>query len=188
MIAMDQWWIDTVGKFGPATVAALVLLTTWAQNRWLNQISRRASQVEDQKFRLALLDRRSEALEKVRFAGTQFWIEGRFDQEGARAVTEALQIAELVFDDAEHVAIADFLKRIWRWQSLDRRLKLYLDRQKPDNDASYTRVVEEISELEEHVPRELDLLFASMKEATRVRSIPPMTGRLARRRKHQRLN
>ncbi|MEG3178162.1 hypothetical protein U1872_18120 [Sphingomonas sp. RB3P16] len=172
---MVQWYIDTIGKLGPGIIALLVLFTTRGQNRWQNTISMRAAMVEDQKFRLALLERRNVAIEKVRFAVQNFWIEGALRREVAVATGDALEIAELVFDDAERAAIEAFLQQIWKWQSLDRRITSMQNSRREDDKERYLKTVDEISDLEDSILRTVEPLIKGLREATRVSSIPALS-------------
>lgn len=167
-----QWWIDTIGKLGPGIIAVLVLFTTRRQNRWQNTIAVRAALVEDQKFRLALLERRNDAIEKVRFAVAEFWVQGSLRQEAAASAGEALRIAELVFDDTERAAIEAFLRQIWQWQSFNRKLNAYRDSARTGDDARYQKTVDDISEFEGHLMDGFEPLLVKLKEAARVRSVP----------------
>lgn len=169
---MFQWWIDTIGKLGPGIIAVLVLFTTRRQNRWQNAIVARAALVEDQKFRLALLERRYEAIEKVRFAVSEFWLQGAMRQEAAQSANEALRIAEMVFDDPEQSAIENFLRQIWQWQSLNRKLNAYRQGFRPDDDARYQQTVDDISRFEDQLLEGFEPLLVRLKEAARVRSVP----------------
>ncbi|WP_426263014.1 hypothetical protein [Sphingomonas sp. PWP1-2] len=172
---MFQWYIDTIGKLGPGIIALLVLFTTRGQNRWQDTISMRAAMVEDQKFRLALLERRNVAIDKVRFAVQHFWVEGALRREAATSTGEALEIAELVFDDAERTTIESFLRQIWKWQSLDRRITSLQNSRSEEDEERYLKTVDEISDLEDTILRTVEPLIKGLREATRVSSIPALS-------------
>lgn len=177
---MYQEWIDAIGKLGPGIIAVLVLFTTRKQNRWQNTIGIRAALVEDQKFRLALLERRNEAIEKVRFAVSEFWVQGAMRQEAAGAAGEALRIAELVFDDPEQAAIEAFLRQIWQWQSFNRKLNAYRDSARAGDDTRYQKTVDDISRFEDQLLEGFEPLLLKLREAARVRSVPAIETRAFR--------
>ena len=171
---MLQWWIDTLGKLGPATIAILVLFTTWRQNRWQNAIGLRAAQVEDQKFRLALLERRNDAIEKVRFAVSQFWSDGTLRQDAAEAVKGALRIAELAFDDEEQAAIEAFLRMVWKQQRLNRTMTSWSGSSAPDAQDKLNKAAAEAEAAETELMDAFEPLLTRLREAARVRSVPSL--------------
>ncbi|WP_157013606.1 hypothetical protein [Sphingomonas parapaucimobilis] len=96
-----QWLIDTAGKVGPATVALAVLAATIAQNRWNNAVARRSAAVEDQKVRLALLERRLQAIADLDQFRTKLDLRDGIDEDGLQKFNNAMDLAELVFPSAE---------------------------------------------------------------------------------------
>ena len=163
--------IDVIGKLGPLAVAIAVFIANRSQTKWANGLAQRAATVEDQKFRLALLDRRMVALEKVTFAVQQFWIEGAAREEAAVAVHDALRIAELVFDDVEKAVVESFLRQIQRWQSLNRRLNSYRD----SNDVRFPAICDELFAFEDTLTDGFVPVLTTLREAIRVRTVPPVT-------------
>jgi hypothetical protein len=167
---MLQQLIDMIGKLGPLAVAIAVFIANRSQTKWANDLARRTATVEDQKFRLALLDRRMVALEKVSFAVQQFWSEGAARQEAAVAVNDALRIAELVFEDTEKAVVEDFLRKIQKWQSLNRRLNSYRD----SGDPRFQATCDEIFGFEDSLTDGFAPVLATLREAIRVRTVPPV--------------
>lgn len=162
---------ELVASLGSFFVAVAVFFGTRAQTRWSNDVALRSAEVEDQKFRLELLDRRVQAIEKVRVAASGFWIEGAVGQAEVQAVGEALRVADFVFEDEHRTAIADFLKKLWRWQSLNRQMNAYRERR--DQAERYQAVVNEISDFEGELLGGFEPLLNLLKEAARVRAVPP---------------
>ncbi len=162
--------VDVLGKLGPLTVAIAVYLANRSQTKWANGLARRTAAVEDQKFRLALLDRRVVALENVQFAVHEFWTAGAARQEGAAKVSEALRIAELVFDDAEKDVVERFLQQIYKWQQLNRRLDRYRDQ----DDPRFPALCDEIFAFEDTLTDGFVPVLTALREGIRVQSIPPL--------------
>jgi hypothetical protein len=116
IIGFVQWLIDTVGKLGPLSVAVAVYLANKRQNAWASGATVRAANLEDQKMRLALLDRRLTVINHLRVARdkTGFAMTG---MDALGAVLEALREAELVFENEERAAINGLLNRVINFQS-----------------------------------------------------------------------
>ncbi|MDD1450795.1 hypothetical protein NHF48_007240 [Sphingomonas sp. H160509] len=119
---------------------------------------------------MALLDRRLVALENVQFAVNEFWIAGAARQDSAAKVSEALRIAELVFDDKEKAAVERFLQQIYKWQELNRRLDTYRDR----GDPRFQAVCDELFAFEDTLTDGFVPVLTTLREAIRVRSIPAL--------------
>lgn len=163
---------DAVGKFATFAVALAVYFSTRAQTRWSNQVSSRAAQVEDQKFRLQLLDRRIEAYQHVQRAIGQFWTEGVFRADAADALRSALGIAQFVFDPADEATIQELLQKVWQWQSSQRRVEAYNDRLDPERQARFETALEEQHALEGDLLGTFNPVLERLRESARVRTIP----------------
>lgn len=92
-----QWWIDTVGKLGSATVALIVLVVTVTQNGWNSEVARRSAAIEDQKVRLALLDRRLQVFAAFDAFQEEWRILEMMDADTLGRFERAIDTAELVF-------------------------------------------------------------------------------------------
>ncbi|MCI4653140.1 hypothetical protein [Sphingomonas aquatilis] len=163
-----QWWIDTVGKLGPGLIALLVLLTTRSQNRALNAVTSRAARVEDQKLRLALLDRRLQAVDAVRDAVGHYQISGQPDGEARGKLIDALRVAEVVFSDEDERAIAEIILNSARWSSLNRRL----ERTRSDDERN--KLIDQLVELDAGFDTMTRTLVERLLTATRVSDVPPL--------------
>ncbi len=169
-----QWWVDTLGKLGPAIIAVIVLGMTLRQNSWQNLLSFRAAQVEDQKVRLALLDRRVMALEKLRSAMWEFWVAEGLRPAASKQAYEALYIAELVFDESDRLAIASFTHGLTKWQSLSQRLMSLGMRPERDEVAS-RKAMEQLHAFETPFHASFEPLLEQLQAAARIKSVdaPP---------------
>jgi len=109
------FWIDVVGKLGPLFVATAVYLANRAQNRWNTEVALRSANVEDQKLRLAILERRIRAIEAIN--------ETFLLPNPNREQMNAALAAEYVFEAPEVDAIRICKARQFDWLSLDSKLK-----------------------------------------------------------------
>ncbi len=163
-----QWWIDTAGKLGPALIALLVLLTTRSQNRALNAVTARAANVEDQKFKLALLDRRLEAVDAIRDAVGHYHSTGMPTGEAQRKLIDALRVAQLVFEDAHEKAISECIMTGLRWRTINAR-----SGRTKDGDLR-EKLIDDLIELDETFERLANELLNTLVAATRVCDLPPL--------------
>jgi predicted nucleic acid-binding protein len=110
-----QWLLDVTGKLGPLAVAIAVFLTGKRQSRWMNHAAARSASIEDQKLRLALLDRRLKVLDHLREARATLVKPNSSDALGA--VLDALREAELIFEDNEQSQLRECLDIVTRYMS-----------------------------------------------------------------------
>ncbi len=116
MSEFGQWLIDTAGKLGPLSVAVAVYLANQRQNAWNSGAVVRSSELEDQKLRFALLDRRLTVIQHILAARDRV----SPNMKGVEAfgnVLDALREAELVFEDEEQRAINTCLQKVIRYQT-----------------------------------------------------------------------
>lgn len=99
MLDFAKWLLDVTGKLGPLAIAIAVFSTGKRQSRWMNHAAARAASIEDQKLRLALLDRRLKVLDHLRAARSALVKPNSTDALGA--VLDALREADLIFEDVE---------------------------------------------------------------------------------------
>lgn len=163
-----QWWIETAGKLGPALIAFLLLVTTRAQNRSINAVSLRAAQVEDQKLRLALLERRLEAIDAIREAIAHYQATGQPNSEGRGKLLDALRLAEVVFAEAHERAISDTIKIGWRMSTLNRRLE------NPKSEDERGQLIDELVALDGSFGDKSIKLLQTLIDATRMQDVPPL--------------
>ena len=163
--------IDVIGKLGTLAVALAVFFSARAQNKWNNNVSRRAAAIEDQKLRLSLLDRRSAALEHVTRAVLRYWQGGEIHGDSIEAAAEALSIAELVFDARERDGIRQLLYQTSRWRHLQTRLKMARGRLGSDEERRALQMTEELNQLEGEMLKTFDPLVVMLREATRIGSV-----------------
>lgn len=165
-----QLIIDTIGKLGPFSVAGAVLLVSLRQNRWSNRLAARAAAVEDQKFRLALIERRITAVDALRTANAEFGATGKVTDEVFKPLVDALRVAELVFDEADQEAIEGVLQDAIRWSVHERAVQSFQDR-----DAA--RMVDALQKQDQITGRLLDSLPNLQKQlllSARIRVVPPI--------------
>lgn len=167
---MLQWAIDTIGKLGPFAVAFAVFAVNLRQNRWSNALARRSAEVEDQKFRLALIDRRSTAIDSLRAAYFEWLLTGRASKTVAEHLEEALRVARLVFDDNHEAAIDAAYRLVSKWQFHDRQVERWRD----TDDARAQQAIDEQMALDEPLGQALYQLELDLREAAKVRAVPPI--------------
>lgn len=163
-----QWWIETAGKLGPALIALLLLVTTRAQNRMINAVSLRAAQVEDQKLRLALLERRLEAIDAMRDAVAHYQATGEANRDARGKLIDALRLVEVVFAEEHAKSISETIRIGWRMGTISRRLE------KPTNDEERGQLIDEIVELEGSFGDKSLKLIETLIKATRMQDVPPL--------------
>lgn len=163
-----QWWIETAGKLAPAFIALLVLATTRTQNRSINAVSFRAAQVEDQKLRLALLERRLEAIDAIRTAVGHYQATGELTGEARGKLIDALRVAEVVFAEEDEKAISEIILMGWRWSTLNRRLE------RRNNDEQRNALIDQLVELDGQFGDKIMKLLPKLIAATRVQDVPPL--------------
>ncbi len=116
-----QWWIDSAGKLGSASVAAAVFVATLAQNRWVNRVARRSADVEDQKVRLQLLDRRIAVLNEYDEVRADWALTGEVTPQTIGKLQRVIASAELIFP-SEIEQLEQCRGHLWRMRQLDRAL------------------------------------------------------------------
>lgn len=163
-----QWWIDTVGKLAPAFIALLVLATTRTQNRSINAVSLRAAQVEDQKLRLALLERRLQAIDAMREAVGHYQATGKPTGEARGKLLDALRVAEVVFAEEHEKSISDTINMGWRWSILNNRL----ERTRSDDERG--KLIDQIVDLDGTFGDTSMKLVQTLIAATRMQDVPPL--------------
>ena len=168
---MFQELVDGIGKVGPLAVAIAVYLANRRQTDWTNRTSRRAAEVEDQKLRLALLERRAVAIDAVREATQDFATHGGVTNDTVHKIYEALKIAELVYDDDHETEIMECMRGLHRWSFYDRQRLRYRDR----DDTKLQEAVDKQMEEEDKISASLQALHESLRLATKVRVVPPLT-------------
>lgn len=167
---MIEQALDAVGKLGPLAVAIAVYLANRRQTVWTNQTGRRAAEVEDQKLRLALLERRAVAIEAVREAAQDFATNGGVTTDTVNRIYEALKIAELVYDDDREAEILACMKKLHMWSFYDRQRLRYRDR----DDGKLQEVVDKQMDAEEEISAALQALLEHLRDATKVRMVPQL--------------
>lgn len=123
-----QWVIDTVGKLGPLSVAGAVYIANKRHNRWTSGAVVRTANLEDQKMRLALLDRRLTVIQHLRSARDKVGPTMK-GADALGAVLDALREAELIFEDDEQQAIKSCLHKVLRYQNQFGNVFEHLDRE-----------------------------------------------------------
>lgn len=165
---MLQSVIDDVGKLGPFFVTVAVFWANRKQTTWTNALSRRSADVEDQKLRLSLLDRRIVAIEAIRTANQDFVTNGGGSPEIIQHVYQALRIAELVFDDEEEAAISLCLRNLVAWQAHDQARRRWRD----EDDQKLQEAVDAMMATEVAILAQLETLRRSLRAAAKVRQVP----------------
>lgn len=116
IIDFAQWLIDTIGKLGPLAVAIAVFTVNKRQIIWSNRVTVRAASLEDQKFRLALLERRAVVLRHLQEAQVQFAPNAKgVDTIGP--LLDALRECRMVFEDEERSMVNGCLELIMEYQA-----------------------------------------------------------------------
>jgi hypothetical protein len=161
---------ELVTALGPLVVASAVFASNSRQTKWANAVARRAAAVEDQKFRLALLDRRASALEAIRVASSEFMTRGEATFEAVQRVQEALRVAELVYDQEDETAIRDALADLVRWQTYKRRADAYIEH---DN-GRYQPTLDQLFAVEDRLITALPELRSRLLAASRVTQVAPI--------------
>ena len=116
------WWVEIAGKLGPASVAAAVFIATVAQNRWTNRVARRAADVEDQKMRLALLEKRIEILNQFDTVYADWALSDEVTPDNTARMRRVITSAELVFP-SEIGQLELCNASLWKRRALVRHLK-----------------------------------------------------------------
>lgn len=165
-----QWWIDTFGKIAPLAVSLAVYFLTRSQAQFQRVVGMRAALIEDQKLRLALLDRRISAYNGVRIASSEFAMHARLTSESIELLRDALNIAELVYDEEEEAAISSTLGDLFRWQIYNDRADGYgsigSDREDEARASQY--------EIEDRLATTLPGLRDRLRDVSRIRQIEPL--------------
>lgn len=167
-------WIEITGKLGPLSVALAVYVSTRSQNRWQNRVSARAAAVEDQKLRLAMLERRSQAVEDVRAAAAGFLTEGEATNETTQAMIRAFRAAELVFDKTEERKVDEMLALLHDWQMYNRRVAIYEKSRAENSEEKRQAALDELWKVQDRIFNELPALRALLVEATRISLVPAL--------------
>lgn len=115
MLSLFQWLVDTIGKLGPLCVAIAVYIANKRQNKWASSAVVRTANLEDQKMRLALLDKRWAVIRHLRKAHETL-LPVMKDGETFVAVLDALREAALVFEDGDRKAIKNCLDAVIGYQ------------------------------------------------------------------------
>lgn len=160
------YWIEIAGRLGPLAVATAVYLSTRAQNRWQNRVTARTAAIEDQKLRLALLDRRMTAIESVREIVGSFWTEGRATQAMVAKAVDALQVVELVYEADAEEAVSGLIKDLQDWQRWDRRTHRYID------EAKLNEAVDTLVAIEERLMESFPKIVQTLLQSARVNAVP----------------
>lgn len=166
--SLAQKAVDIIAKLGPMSIAVVVYWANQRQTSWTNDVSQRAAEVEDQKLRLALLDRRLVAIEAVRDATQEFHAHGAATPDVVEKIYQALRVAESVFDDPEEASISACLADLIRWRVQDRAREHWRDR----DDNRLQVAVDAMMALEATILIRLETLRVSLRTAARVRQIP----------------
>jgi hypothetical protein len=116
ILELGRWLIDTAGKLGPLSIAAAVFVANQRQTKWNSGVVVRNSNLDDQKMRLALMDRRLAVMQHLRSARNEV-NPAMKGAEALAAVLDALREAELIFDDEEQEAIAQCLHAVSSYQT-----------------------------------------------------------------------
>lgn len=159
-------WIDVAGKLGPVSVAVAVFIATRRQTAWSNAVSARAAAVEDQKLRLALLDRRLAAIKAIEDAQSIDWVEPGREQSVIEKFYSALRVAEVVFAEEDGKDITECLHLI------DLRSHILIKELKGEAITPTDR--EEISSLNVLIDALVLELPEKLFAATKVGLIPPL--------------
>lgn len=95
---MDNFWsivrtiLGVIASVGPLAIGVAVYIQSRQQSKIGNALQMHAAEVERQKFRLSLLDRRLNALEKIKSVNAKYFAEGDFTglmfHEAMKAVDE----------------------------------------------------------------------------------------------------
>lgn len=164
-----QSWIEVAGKLAPAFIAFLVLVTNRVQNRSINAVSLRAAQVEDQKLRLSLLERRLQAIDAIREAVGHYQATGQLTGEARGKLVDALRLAEVVFAEEHERTIASIITLGWRWSTLNRKL----DRP-GTTDEERNKLVDQLVEMDGTFESTITKLVPTLIAATRMHDIAPL--------------
>ncbi|MEJ8630576.1 hypothetical protein P0F65_13395 [Sphingomonas sp. I4] len=113
---------DLIGKLLPAIIAGLVLLVTVGQNRWNNQVARRAAKMEDQKLRLTLLDRRIALLDQYNEASSEWFEGGGIPPALINGVSKIILEADLIFPEASD-RLSAFRIMLYNYRKVQRELE-----------------------------------------------------------------
>jgi hypothetical protein len=116
VFTISQWLIDTVGKLGPLSVAIAVYLASKRHNAWTSGAIVRTANLEDQKLRLNLLDRRLTVISHLRVARDKTG-PIMLSSDALGAVLDALREAELIFEDEDQKAINHCLRSVISYQN-----------------------------------------------------------------------
>ncbi|WP_341210662.1 hypothetical protein [Sphingomonas paucimobilis] len=177
-----QWWIDSAGKIGSASVAAAVFIAALAQNRWVNRVARRSADVEDQKVRLQLLERRISVLNEYDEVRADWGMTGEVRLETISKLQRVIVSAELIFP-SELPQLEQCRAHLSRMRQLDRAL----DRRIMDDDAR-AQAIDAAVEQDGILGNAMDALRKTLVEAAQVKpvkALPPsfldrVLGRIAR--------
>lgn len=116
--------VEVLGKLGPTIIAGLVGWTGYQQFRWSRMVSNRQHDLEAQKLRLSLLDRRLDLYARFRE------IQGELSRHGTCSLDQARE-ASLIASDAEFLFpppvvgfLAEFAQLAWDMREQDRMTRL----------------------------------------------------------------
>ena len=163
LIELGTWVVDTAGKLGPLAVAIAVFETNRRQARWGNAVAVRTAAVEDQKMRLAMLDRRLVVINHIRHARDQLTPTQR-SGDPMMAVLDALNEAQLVFEDEQRIDIEKCFQSIVSYQT--RYVGLF-------EDLKGAELMEAVNIYQDCVGRISKVLY-ELQQATRIQIIPPL--------------
>lgn len=158
-----QWLIDTIGKLGPLSVAVAVFVANQRHNAWTSGAVIRTANLEDQKMRLALLDRRLAVIEHIRTVRNQLGpsLKGA---DALSAVLDALREAELIFEDDEQKAINACLHVVVGYQNhYGRTFELLTGDELQDGLIAHQQCLAAINGV-----------LTRLREAARIRVLPPL--------------
>lgn len=153
-----------VSGFGSLGVAAPVYLSSRGFSRRAQEVSERAAAVEDQKFRLALLDRRGVVIDAIYDAAGKFSTNPSDAAETMEKARVALRAAWLVYEPEQQAMIRKLIDDIWEWQRLERRLKTA-------NDKDRSVKVDELMNKEVEIGPALIDLHKALVDMTRVQEV-----------------
>ncbi len=160
---------DLVGKLLPAIIAGLVLLVTVGQNRWNNQVARRAAKVEDQKLRLTLLDRRIALLDQYSEASSEWFEGGEITPALMNSVSKIILEADLIFPEA-----SDRLLAFRRMLQNFRKAEGELERLPDGEDARFTELSDRSVKLAGDLGAEMFEVRKHLVSLARVESVAPL--------------
>ena len=164
---------------GPVCIGAAVFWQSRTQANFTKAMQKRVALVEDQKLRLALLDKRFEASEAISTATSDYmetW-EPKESAEALRRLDRAIMVAQLIFEDgilAQFNSIRALIEEI-----VEIRQRYFEFARSEEAESllmgEYTRgMCRSLTGPSERLEQELKWLPYSLRDATRVSEIPPL--------------